>query len=42
MSNVPTSDGNTAFVYTRIDWGEFCVLSFNFHEKVSAVQIGFE
>jgi hypothetical protein len=24
-----------------VDWGEFCVLSFNLYEEVSAMQIGF-
>jgi hypothetical protein len=27
--------------YACINWGEFCVLSFNLHEEVSAMQIGF-
>jgi hypothetical protein len=28
--------------HTRFDWGGFCELRFNFHEKMSALQILFE
>jgi hypothetical protein len=36
------NSGPSTLGYTHIDWGEFCVLGFNFLEKVSAMQIGFE
>jgi hypothetical protein len=33
---------DTALGYTRFDWGQFSVLSSSFHEKMSAIQVGFE
>jgi hypothetical protein len=39
--SIYNNGARTALVYDLVEWGEFCVLSFNLYEEVTAMQIGF-